>query len=145
MTLQIKSNLINVNFRRLSSTGRETRILRSRRARYLTKSDLYRCDSTCQRRPYLITFYDALMWICFQGVALKSCTQFIQWLKEAEPEEEEDTEKQKVHRQFRKICKQKVTIVFTWWQHCTAMVIKIHHMSWKLFQATFTVGESSWC
>ena len=30
-----------------------------------------------------------------KGVALKSCTQFIKWLKEAEPEEEEDTEKLK--------------------------------------------------
>ena len=31
-----------------------------------------------------------------KGVALKSCTQFIQWLKTAEPEEDEDTEKQRV-------------------------------------------------
>ena len=31
-----------------------------------------------------------------KGVALKSCTQFIQWLKTAEPEEDEDAEKQRV-------------------------------------------------
>jgi len=30
-----------------------------------------------------------------KGVALKSCTQFIQWLKTAEPEEDEDAEKQR--------------------------------------------------
>ena len=41
--------------------------------------------------------------ISCQGVALKSCTQFIKWLKEAEPEEEEDTEKLKVNPKIKKI------------------------------------------
>ena len=56
-------------------------------------------------RPYNILFQDAFLeWEVNddpeeqegKGVALKSCTQFIQWLKTAEPEEEEDGEKQRV-------------------------------------------------
>ena len=49
-------------------------------------------------KPEPDAFHDIFlnMRISLQGVALKSCTQFIKWLKEAEPEEEEDNEKQKV-------------------------------------------------
>ena len=56
-------------------------------------------------RSYNILFQDAFLeWEVNddpeeqegKGVALKSCTQFIQWLKTAEPEEDEDAEKQRV-------------------------------------------------